>query len=264
MAIIKVKKVKNQGWGSNMVKAYEGTITKVGPSLDRNVNYNTGLTKDDEKRLEKALYLKEGSLSSSKENKYWVEKDEGRGYYIMFEGNTPLILDTENPEDELKYLVLKGQKRVAKSVAESNHPTALFVIFNEEDEAAKDNKRGKSKRMAYTLFDSLSPNEMRDILMVYGKPASSSSDDVVENQLQKLLEEDPNLFLLHANDPSKKTKVFILKLVKEGILVKKSGAYFEKGSDEPIAYALDEMIKFLDAKANNAKLLQFKEALKDR
>lgn len=262
--IVKVKKVKNVGWGSNLVKAYEGTTTKLSPSMDRNGNLNTGLTKEDEARLEKALFLKEGSLSNSRENKWWAEQGDGVGYYIPFEGNTPLILDTENPEDELKYLILKGQKRVAKTVKESSHPSAMFVIFNEEDEADKENKRGKNKRLAYALFDTLSVNEQRNVLLMYGKNAESSSPAIIESQLLKLLDDDPLTFLVNAKDPHLKDKVFVLTLVSSGILTRKGGAFIETASDEVLAYDMDTMIKFLEEKKNNGKVLQFKEALKNK
>ena len=64
--IVKVKKVKNQGWGTNQVKAYEGTKTKVIPSIDRNGNYNTGLTVEDEARLEPLLGLQKVILINLK------------------------------------------------------------------------------------------------------------------------------------------------------------------------------------------------------
>ena len=262
--IVKVKKVKNQGWGSNLVKAYEGTITKIGPAMDRNGNYATGLTAEDESRLEKELGYPVGALSKQRSNKWWSEKDEGVGFYIKFEGNTPIILDTENPEDELKYLILKAQKRVAKSVKESSHPTAEFVIFNEEDEADKENKRGKNKRLAFALFDTLSTNEQRNVLLMYGKKAESSSPAIVESQLLKLLEDDPAMFLVNANDPHLKDKVFILSLVSAGLLTRKGGAFIENGSDEVLAYDMDGMIKFFEEKKNNGKLLQFKAELKNR
>lgn len=262
--IVKVKKVKNQGWGTNQVKAYEGTKTKVIPSIDRNGNYNTGLTLEDEARLEPLLGLQKGNLNKSKENKWWSQYNDGLGYFIEFTGNTPLILDTEIPEHELSYLVLKGQKRVAKSVKESTHPSAQFVIFNEEDEADKENKRGKNKRQANSLFETLSVNEMRNVLLMYGKNAESSSPAIIENQLSKLMDEDPLTFLVHAKDPHIKNKVFILSLVSAGILTRKGGAFIESVTEDILAYDMDTMIQFLDEKKNNGKLIQFKEALKNK
>lgn len=256
--IVKVKKARGNGWLKG-IKAYDGAITRIGLPLDKNGNLVTGLTVEDERRLEKALFLDANTLNRN--SPYWVTKT------VDVPANQVLILDTETPEHELDYLILKAQKKVAKSITELNSGSGAFcefVMFNDDDEAAKDNKRGKSKRVAYALFDTLSPNEMREILMVYGRPADSSSNDVVESQLLKLLEEDALTFIAHANDPTKKTKVFILNLVKEGILAKKGPAFVEYNTDEIIAYSMEEMIKFLDSKANNGRLLQLKEALKNR
>lgn len=259
--IVKVKKAKNQGWAANVVKGYEGTITKIGVAVDRNGYDKTGLTSEDEERLELALglpknMLKKGSLRFP--SPFWID------YSIKMEGNTPLILDTDNPEDELKYLVMKAQKKVAKTVAESRHPSALFVIYNEEDEADRENKRGKNKRLAYRIFDELSTVDQKNILMLYGKNTSTSSPAIIESQLLKLLEDDPATFLIHANDPALKDKVFVLSLVSAGILSRKGGAFIEYSTDEVLAYDMDTMIKFVQDKKNQGKVLQFKEALKTR
>lgn len=256
--IVKVKKARGNGWLKG-IKAYDGAITRIGLPLDKNGNLVTGLNPEDEERLEKALFLAKGDLNRN--SPFWTTKT------VDIPANQILILDTDTPEHELDYLILKAQRKVAKSVAELNTGSGAsceFVMFNDDEEAASENKRGKNKRMAYALFDTLSPNEMRDILLVYGKPADSSSNDVVESQLQKLLEEDPALFLVHANDPTKKTRVFVLNLVRAGILAKKGPAYTMYGTDEILAYSMEELIKYLDAKANNGKLLELKEALKNR
>ena len=257
--IVKIKKVKNQGWGSNLVKAYEGTSTKVSASIDRNGNQNTGLTTDDETRLEPLLGLEKGGLRKGhiarNPNQFWID------FYVSFDGNTPIVLNTDNPEDELKYLMLKSQKRVANSVAESRHPSAQFVIFNEEEEASKENKRGKNKRLAYRIFDELSTADMKNLLMLYGKTTETSSPAIIESQLEKLLEESPATFLLHANDPNLKDKVFILSLVSAGVLTKRGGAFVEYVTEEVLAYDMDTMIKFVLDKKNQGKVLQFKETL---
>lgn len=256
--IVKVKKARGSGWLKG-IKAYDGSITRIGLPIDRNGNLVTGLTISDEERLEKALFLDKGTLNRN--SPYWVTKT------VDVPSNQVLLLDTDTPEHELDYLILKAQKKVAKSIAELNTGAGAyceFVMFNDDDEAAKENKRGKNKRLAYSVFDSLSPNEMRDILMVYGRPADSSSNDVVESTLQKMLEEDPSMFLAHANDPAKKTRVFVLSLVRAGILSKKGPAFADYGTEEIIAYNMEEAIKFFDSKANNGKLLQYKELLKNR
>lgn len=261
--IVKVKRVKKNGW-LNGLKSYSGAKTRVGVVVDSQGNQVTGLTKEDEHRLEEALghdrgYLKKGNLRDENLNNFWTS------HTVDFLEDQVLVLDTEDPLQELDYLMLKAQKKVAKNMAElRTNGFAQFVIFNEEDEAAGENKRGKNKRMASNLFEELSTNDMKNILMLYGRPSDSTSPVMIENQLMKLMEDDPAEFLVHSKDPNMKSKVFVLELVKAGVLAKKGGAFVEYGDDTVIAYSMDEMVKYLDAKANNSKAIQYKEALKSR
>ena len=261
MAIIKVKKTKKNGWLG--IKSFANGKTRLGVSIDKFGNQNTGLTREDEARFEEALgydkgYLKKANLREDKVN-YWTD------YSVDFHGDEILVLDTEIPEQELMYLVLKAQNRVAKNTQElKTNGFAEFVIFNEEDEAVKENKRGKNKRLAFNLFEELSTADQKNILMLYGRPTESTSPAMIENQLSKLMEDDPTQFLAHAKDPNMKAKVFVLELVKSGILAKKGGAYTDYGSDDILAYNMDEMVKYLDSKVNNAKVIQYKDSLKKR
>ena len=261
MAIVKVKKTKKNGWLG--VKSFANGRTRIGVAIDSQGNQVTGLTKEDEARFEELLgfekgYLRKINIREDRVN-YWTD------YTVDFNGDEIVVLDTEIPEQELAYLVLKAQKKVAKSMAElKTNGYAEFVIFDEEDEAVKENKRGKNKRMASNLFDEMSTNDQKNVLMLYGRPTESTSPAMIENQLMKLMEDDPAQFLAHAKDPNLKSKVFVLELVRAGILAKKGGAFTEYGDDSVLAYNMDEMVKYLDAKANNAKVIQFKEALKNR
>lgn len=258
--IVKVKRAKSNGWLG--IKAYANSMTKIGAALDKQGNLVTGLTREDEVRLEAALGLDSGTLrkgTPSNPGAYWIS------YTVDIHEDRVLELDTDLPEHELAYLLLKSQKKVANSIAElRTNATAQFVIFNDEDEAIKENKRGKSKRLAGALFEEMSDDDKKNMLMLYGRPANSTSSAMIENQLEKLLDEDAITFLSHAKDPHMKTKVFILQLVREGIVQKKGPAFLEPGSEDLLAYDMEGMVKYLDAKANNGKLLQLKEALKNR
>lgn len=260
---VTIRRVKENGWGSTKVKSYPGVKTRLGVPINAQGNQVTGLSAEDETRLEEALgydkgTLRKGDIRGDKVN-YWTN------YTVDFDEGIK-TLNLEIPEEELQYKVLLANKgKVAKNILElKTNPNALFVIVNEEDEAVKENKRGKNKRVAYSLFDEMATADMKNILMLYGRPAESSSPAVIENQLQKLLEDDPALFLANATDPVLKDKVFVLQLVRAGVLQKKGGAFLEYGTEDVLAYDMDSMIKFVQAKANQPKVIHFKEALKNR
>ena len=89
---------------------------------------NTGLTEEDEMRLEKKMHMSPGTLS-----KY------NKDYWTMFKIDVPaegISLDTSNPEEEVKYLVLKAHQRVANSEMERfDTPFAEYVMTSVEQEA---------------------------------------------------------------------------------------------------------------------------------
>lgn len=252
MSIVKMKRAKAHGWLG--LKSYANTKTRIGCPLDRFGKPVTGLTPEDETELELALGLDKGTLNRN--NVFWTD------FFVdIFDGT--ITLDTEVPEHRLQHKFLTAQKKVAKSMAElKTNANAIFVMYNEEDEAAKENKRNKNTRLAYRLFDEMSTEDMANVLMLYGKPAGSTSPSMIENTLQKLIDEDATTFLAHAGDPKMKMKVFVLRLVRAGILAKKGPGFAEYGSEDILAYDMEGMINYLEAKTNNAKLLQFKQALK--
>lgn len=263
MSIIKVKLARKAGWGNNTLKSYTGARTRLGVQIDRYGNQNTGLTKDDEARLEEAMgfekgYLRKGSVAGSPPQvNYWTT------FTVDLLDTDTLILNTDMPEDEIKYKVLSVRTDVARDLNDlKTKPNALLVLINDDDEAEKANNRGKAKRLAYTLFESLSPDDMRNLLLLYGEESSTNSNAVVESKLERHMEDNYGKFLEIAKDSDLKDKVFITKLQKAGIVRKVGHQYLEEGTNEHLAYTLDEFVTFLKDKKNQGKLLQFKEALK--
>lgn len=264
MSIIKVKRAKQHGWGDVKLKAYNGARTRLGVPIDGQGNQVTGLTKEDEERLEQIMSLDKGSLRRGKgcgdaPINYWTN------YTVDIFGMDTLVLDTSIPEDEIKHKLLLARKDVAKDLNDlKSKPDALLVLFNDDDEAEKANVRGKSKRLAYTLFEALSPDDMRNLLLLYGEESNSNSNAVVESKLEKYMEDNYSKFLDIAKDSDLKDKVFITKLQKAGIVRKIGQQYVEQVGDthEHLAYSLDEFVTYLKDKKNQGKLLQYKEALK--
>jgi hypothetical protein len=263
MSIIKVKRAKKNGWGSNTLKSYTGARTRVGVQIDKYGNQDTGLTKEDETRLEEAMgfdkgHLRRGSVAGLEPMvNYWTT------FTVDMLDTDTITLDTSKPEDEIKYKVLLARKDVAKDMNElKNMPYAAFVLFNDDDEAEKANVRGKAKRLAYTLFESLSPEDMRNLLLIYGESTDTNSNAVVESKLEKYMEDDYNKFLDVARDSNLKDKVFIAKLSRAGIIKKSGQQYVEEGTNEHLAYTTEELVAFLQDKKNNGKVAQYKEALK--
>jgi len=212
---------------------------------------NTGLTEADEKRLEKKMHMSPGTLS-----KY------NRDYWTMFKIDVPsegISLDTNSPEDEVKYLVLKAHQRVANSEMERfDTPFAEYVMTSVEQEAKMENKKSKLKRRAYKVFSNMSTTEMADVLKVMGKRAGdTASVDFIESQLDKIVTEDPQTFINTVEDPTFKMRAFIDDCISSRVLVKNGTKYQLPGGDI-VGYTLEQAIEYLQNPDNQEVYLDLK------
>ena len=211
----------------------------------------TGLTEEDEKRLEKKMHMSPGTLS-----KY------NKDYWTMFKIDVPsegISLDTNNPEEEVKYLVLKAHQRVANSEMERfDTPFAEYVMTSVEQEAKMENKKSKLKRKAYKVFSNMSTTEMADVLKVMGKRAGdAASVDFIESQLDKIVTEDPQTFITTVEDPTFKIRAFIDDCISARVLVKNGTKYQLPGGDI-VGYTLEQAIEYLQNPDNQEVYLDLK------
>src|SRR6056297_983904 len=176
-----VKALNKNPWSG--VIQYRNCNTSLGPYFTRSGRTYTGLTKEDEERLGEKLRmdLTAGSM-------FWDT------FHIKM-SDKDLILETEDPYDELKYLFLKNHKRVANGLSDKK-ATANYVIINEVEEAKELNKYNKQKRKAFKEFDKLSFDEMRKCLRLYGHKSDTLENEIVEQKLSDIVENDPTKFLL--------------------------------------------------------------------
>lgn len=212
---------------------------------------NTGLTEADEQRLERKMHMSPGTLS-----KY------NRDYWTMFKIDVPsegISLDTNSPEDEVKYLVLKAHQRVANSEMERfDTPFAEYVMTSVEQEAKMENKKSKLKRRAYKVFSNMSTTEMADVLKVMGKRAGdTASVDFIESQLDKIVTEDPQTFINTVEDPTFKMRAFIDDCISSRVLVKNGTKYQLPGGDI-VGYTLEQAIEYLQNPDNQEVYLDLK------
>jgi len=212
---------------------------------------NTGLTEDDERRLEDKMNMSPGTLSR-------YNKD----YWTMFRVDVPkngVTLNLSFPEDELKYLVLKAHQRVANSEMERfDSPFAEYVMTSQEQEAKVENKKSKLKRKAYKVFSNMNTTEMKDVLKVMGKRAGDdASVDFVESQLDKIVTDDPQNFLTTVEDPTFKMRAFIDDCISSRVLVKNGTKYQLPGGDT-VGFTLEQTIEYLQNPDNQEVYLDLK------
>lgn len=215
---------------------------------------NTGLTEEDERRLERKMNMSTGTLSR-------YNKDYWNKFYIDVPKDGK-ELDLANPKDELTYFVLKAHQRVANSEMERfDSPFAEYVMTSVEQEAKVENKKSKLKRKAYKVFSNMNTTEMRDVLKVIGKRAGDdASVDFIESQLDKIVTEDPQEFLATVEDPTFTMRAFIDDCLSSRVLTKSGTKYILPGGDV-VGYTLEQTIEYLKNPDNQEVYLDLKGKL---
>lgn len=263
--IVTINKVqKSIGFGlldakSRKIKAkYTGCADKWVPGLSRKTGLlQTGLSKEEEKEFENKLRLPEGTLSPS--SKYWDT------FFIIIpeEG---LTLDTELDEHLLQYKILTSDPTIVEGREKlKTTANAEYLIESEEGEAKNQNKQRSVIAKAYSIFYGMTQSDVIDALFMFGKDAKNITFEVAQNRLGEIVEESPSKFLEVVGDKLFTDKVWVMKLIKEGI-VKKHGA--GKGANQPLYFEdillganLDEAVAYLKAKENQNVYKGLKKAL---
>lgn len=229
------------------------TFDYVGPYWTRTGNIYTGLSEEDARRLEKELGYEEGKLNPSSE--FWTT-------FAVQLGKRDLILDTNKPYDELKYLFLKNHKRVADGMNALN-PSKDYLLINKDSEAEETNKRNKVKRDAYRELDKMSIEDMRKCLRLYGMKSDSMSNELVEAKLSEQIESAPDKFIMKwVNNPNKEMNWMIEEALSKNILRKNRAQYYF-GTDL-VGNGIEDVIAYLKDKKNQDILISIKNELKSK
>src|ERR1700739_5149731 len=115
-----IKRIPGKNMFSGM-GAYDKTQTSFGCEISgQDGRYKTGLTRDEQAQFESDLNLPKGALSASAENTWW-----GENISFTFDNNKPNRFIIDSPMSELRYKILLGSSKVAKSELEKHkNPSA--------------------------------------------------------------------------------------------------------------------------------------------
>jgi hypothetical protein len=211
----------------------------------------TGLTPEDEARLGNAL----GGLDLRRNSEYW------KNFFVRTYAND-IYLNLEDPNDELKYLFLKNHKRVKTSIFERK-ASANFLLINKEEEAKKSNMINKVRRTAMKAFDSLTTEEIRKCLRLFGHNAENMEPEVAENRLFEVVESNPQSFLDRwVNNNRRDTEVLIERAISMNI-IRRSKNIYRYGS-EVIGRIMQEAIDFLENPKNQDILLSVMKSVESK
>lgn len=232
-----VRIIKINPW-TNMTK-WSNCYDYISSYWKRSGSLYTGLTAEEAARLEKALGHAEGTLSPQSD--FW-------NTFAIKLGKKDLILNTDKPEDELKYLFLKSHKRVANGISKIT-PGTDYVLVNKDAEAEQANVVNKVKREAYRALDKMSIEDMRKCLRLYGIKSDNMTNELIEAKLTEMIEQSPAKFMLKwVNNPNKEINYVIEEAISKNIIRKNRTQYFF-GTDM-IGNGIEDVAAYLNDKKN--------------
>ena len=246
-----VKSVEKHRWSGyhRFPKCKDTVIAQYGRA-----GYATGLSSEEEAKLEKLLHLESGTLNRFSD--YWQN-------YTVILTDKDKTLKLERPKDFLDYKILSSSEKVANSVNNlADWPKATYVLYDAEEDAKKDNLKVKEKRNAYKIFNGMTISEMRDVLKVMGKKADNASETLIENTLNDIVESSPSEFIETVNVSDFKTRVFINDLVAINALRIRGGHYML--GDTALGHDLETTILFLKEPKNQDIVLSLKAKLQGK
>lgn len=235
--VVELKIKKKNPW-IGLVK-YKNCFDYIAPYFTRSGSIYTGLTPEDEKYFEKALGYDEGHLSKTSD--FWTT-------FSVKVGTRTLILDDAIPRQAMIIKFLSGHKRVATSLDKLDAGKD-YLLINREAEAIEQNKQNKLRRDAIKEFDTLSLDQMRKCLRLFGMNADRMSNELVESSLFNIVDKQPKKFFdKWVNNKAKETEYILEDAIQKGVIRKDKTHYFY-GTDM-FADSLDEAIAYLDNKKN--------------
>ena len=235
--VVELKIKKKNPW-AGLLK-YKHCFDYVAPYFTRSGSIYTGLTPEDERHFENALGYPEGHLSKTSE--FWTT-------FCVKVGTRGLVLDDQFPLQALQIKFLSGHKRVATSLDKLSAGKD-YLLINREAEAIQKNKQNSLRRDAIKAFDTLSLDDMRKCLRLFGIRSDNMSNELVESQMFDIVDKQPKRFLdKWVNNKKKDTEFILEEAIAKGVIRKDRTQYFY--GTEMFADSLQDAIAYLDAKKN--------------
>lgn len=213
--------------------------TFTGAELDKNGNYKTGLTKEEEAKFEEELGFPKGHLNK-KNDLFWGHLE------IRLDNTKPTVFTIESALDEIKLRVLMSKSKIALSELDvAKNPMAMFYIEDKEEKAKMIEKQADLELEALDKFSDMSADERKNTLKLYGlRGLDSISEKQIKATLYEKVKSDFSKFLGFINDKNIKTRILIEDLLEKNMLQRKGNYYVYEG--ESLGNSLDAVVEFFN------------------
>ncbi len=200
--------------GRNLFAIFPGTFKKYGAGMSPVTGKRiTGLTPEKEAELTEKL-----GIDISAKSSFWTE------FTIVIDSKGS-VLDLSDPIQELQYWLLTTKSDIATS-KDKIKPHSVFVMYNEEYEANKDNVKFDYDLSAYSYIKEMSEEDRANFLKLFGYRTRNMSPSVIKKTLKDKADSDSKYFVELYEDKNKIIKILIQDCVHYGVIAIKNGAYY--------------------------------------
>jgi hypothetical protein len=260
--------VRQGGWLSSINAQHDGLFMYTGAtkeyclpySLSKRAYENPFETEEEREGIESELNLQPGALNIYKKtDNYW---DDFR-IKINKDG---LVLNLQNPEDYLRFIMLKANKEtIAPTYADRLElGTYQFALVDEDVADQERAKKAHTVKDAYKKLGQMedSVETMANFLTVYGKkPGRAPKREFLISELDKLIENDLTGFMEIATDPDFEMKLIIEKAVQVGALARPTKTRYELPGGDLIANSMTEAVAYMKDPLNQENYVLIKNRI---
>lgn len=235
---------------------FDGSLISLTIGSDKSGRLVDPFESDEEREFFESI-TKQNLSVYTPDNEYWKKYE----YKII---KDPLVirrgieLDLSDPNDALDYKVLLTNKKlICPTMEEYNRfpsPFYDFVFVEEDYEETRVNKEMDLNKKVYMFYGKIedSPAKMRDFLNVYyvlnmktNRATESLSKETLQAELGKLIENDRNGVIEVMEDKDYDSKLFILKGVDAGAILKDGFSYSIVGEPRNSKFSFLELVEFI-------------------
>lgn len=256
-------------WGDDPKHAlYGGMSEDATVGLVVPVRSDTGtlvdvLGKEGRAFMEEALGLEPNALNPfAKRGNFWAD-------YTVRLDKHGTTLDLSDPEDYIKYAVLKANDDVVapslKELEDRPKATYRFVLVESGEDTAAENSRMDATMESYREFGRIESDAdtMRVLVeLLDSRPyAEGTKADFLKARVNALIQADAKAFLKAAKDPMLHTKVVLRRATELGKVVRRNDLYYLAPGNEPMCDAGEDSTLSVAAKWLNKPSHQDVKAL---
>lgn len=243
--LIEVRPIEKKSWHGKKGRESFTREKKIQALVDSRTNeYATGLSPEDIENLKKkgVQYDLSAHFNPNEPHPFW----DSSTATVVLENNT-MFFDTSRPLDFIKVKLMKASKYVANSLKEYEEglwPDATHVIFDENEEIERLASQFAIKKKVILESAKLSKERKISLIMILsGKDLRGKSDDFVEVELERIIEEKPTeLYQYMTQDASEvELRALVLQALNLTVLRRKGHKimYFDSVIGDSIESVMD-------------------------